>query len=316
MGGVDGYSCSAKAPKECADFLNFIATTEQQTAYYKAFNSPPVNTEAQKAVTEPYLKDVLAAYNKAPYVSQWLDTILGQNVGNALNVAVVDMLAGKSDAQGTHPGRQRRSAEGLRGTSSEQHPRENLDRRSRRRRISRSEAGAARHASLPPTAAASTPRLRLGGAHGDRHPGRAGGHRLRRLRDLPGRHGRLLRLLPLERLRPADRLRRSEELHHHPHGPRLPGGAGPQRLHRGHVAGPPGAGRDPPRAAAQPQDARTVAHPRADLRAVRDLRGRRRNRLEPHALDQRRPQRLARERSASARGPTTGSPIRASRSGR
>ncbi|KQR53482.1 sugar ABC transporter substrate-binding protein [Leifsonia sp. Leaf336] len=100
MGGVDGYSCSVKAPKECADFLNFIATTPQQVAYYKAFNSPPVNTDAQKSVTEPYLKDVLAAYNKAPYVSQWLDTVLGQNIGNALNVAVVDMLAGKTDAKG------------------------------------------------------------------------------------------------------------------------------------------------------------------------------------------------------------------------
>jgi len=97
MGGVDGYSCSVKAPKECADFLNFVASTEQQEAYYKAFNAPPVNSEAQKVVTEPYLKDVLAAYNAAPYVSQWLDTVLGQNVGNALNVAVVDMLAGKSD---------------------------------------------------------------------------------------------------------------------------------------------------------------------------------------------------------------------------
>lgn len=97
MGGVDGYSCSVKAPKECADFLNFVAGTDQQEAYYKAFNAPPVNAEAQKVVTEPYLKDVLKAYNAAPYVSQWLDTVLGQNVGNALNVAVVDMLAGKSD---------------------------------------------------------------------------------------------------------------------------------------------------------------------------------------------------------------------------
>ncbi|WP_025158828.1 ABC transporter substrate-binding protein [Leifsonia aquatica] len=100
MGGVDGYSCSVKAPKECADFLNYLATTPVQTDYYKAFNAPPVNTEAQKAVTEPYLQDVLSAYNKAPFVSQWLDTVLGQNVGNALNVAVVDMLAGKSDAKG------------------------------------------------------------------------------------------------------------------------------------------------------------------------------------------------------------------------
>jgi raffinose/stachyose/melibiose transport system substrate-binding protein len=96
MGGVDGYSCSAKAPKECIDFLNFIGSDAQQVAYYKAYNSPPVNTAAQKEVTEPYLKQILDAYNKAPYVSQWLDTVLGQNVGNALNVAVVDMLAGKS----------------------------------------------------------------------------------------------------------------------------------------------------------------------------------------------------------------------------
>jgi raffinose/stachyose/melibiose transport system substrate-binding protein len=96
MGGVDGYSCSATAPKkECAEFLNFLVTTPQQEAYYKAFNSPPVNLDAQKVVTEPYLQQLLAAYNKAPYVSQYLDTLYGQNVGNALNVAIVNLLAGK-----------------------------------------------------------------------------------------------------------------------------------------------------------------------------------------------------------------------------
>ncbi len=36
MGGVDGYSCSAKAPKQaCADFLNYIATAPVQEAYYR-----------------------------------------------------------------------------------------------------------------------------------------------------------------------------------------------------------------------------------------------------------------------------------------
>lgn len=97
LGGVDGYSCSAQAPTECADFLNYIATTPVQEAYYKAFNAPPVNTEAQQVITEPYLKSVLQAYNDAPFVSQWLDTVYGQNVGNALNTAVVDLLAGESD---------------------------------------------------------------------------------------------------------------------------------------------------------------------------------------------------------------------------
>ncbi|RWZ46242.1 extracellular solute-binding protein [Labedella phragmitis] len=96
MGGVDGYSCSASAPPECVDFLNYLATSDVQKNYYAAFNAPPVNTVAQEAVTEPYLQDILEAYNAAPYVSQWLDTVYGLNVGNALNVGVVDLLAGKS----------------------------------------------------------------------------------------------------------------------------------------------------------------------------------------------------------------------------
>lgn len=100
MGGVDGYSCSATAPPECVEFLNYLATADVQENYYKAFSAPPVNTEAQKAVTEPYLKQIIEAYNEAPFVSQWLDTVYGLNVGNALNVAVVDLLAGNGTPEG------------------------------------------------------------------------------------------------------------------------------------------------------------------------------------------------------------------------
>jgi len=97
LGGIDGYSCSVDAPPACVDFLNYIATSDVQKEYYVAFNAPPVNTVAQEAVTEPYLKQIIEAYNAAPYVSQWLDTVYGQNVGNALNVGVVELLAGDSD---------------------------------------------------------------------------------------------------------------------------------------------------------------------------------------------------------------------------
>jgi len=100
MGGTDGYSCAKDAPKACTDFLNYVLTTQVQEGYYKAFQALPVNKQAQGAVTEDYLKTVLDAYNKAPYVVQWLDTVYGQNVGNALNVGVVDMLAGKGSPQG------------------------------------------------------------------------------------------------------------------------------------------------------------------------------------------------------------------------
>jgi raffinose/stachyose/melibiose transport system substrate-binding protein len=95
MGGLDGYSCSAKAPKvACTEFLNYIVTKGPQQDYYTAFDTIPVNKDAQSVVKEPYLTTVLAAYSKAPFVSQYLDTLYGQNVGNALNTGVVDLLAG------------------------------------------------------------------------------------------------------------------------------------------------------------------------------------------------------------------------------
>ncbi|HEY3437268.1 MAG TPA: extracellular solute-binding protein [Actinotalea sp.] len=97
MGGVDGFSCSAKAPKQCADFLNFFMQKKYQEGYATAFHTLPASQDAQSVVTEPALKDILTAYNDAPYVSVWLDTLFGQNIGNALNGGVVDMLAGKGD---------------------------------------------------------------------------------------------------------------------------------------------------------------------------------------------------------------------------
>jgi raffinose/stachyose/melibiose transport system substrate-binding protein len=100
MGGVDGFSCWVNAPKECVDFLDFMVEQTNQEGYADAFQTLPASQAAQSVVTDPALKDVLTAYNEAPYVVVWLDTLYGQNVGNALNVAVVDMFAGKGDAQG------------------------------------------------------------------------------------------------------------------------------------------------------------------------------------------------------------------------
>lgn len=99
MGGVDGFSCSAQAPKkECTAFLNFFMQKKYQENYATAFVTLPASQEAQSVVTDPSLQSVLESYNNAAYVSVWLDTLYGQNVGNALNSGVVDMLAGKGDA--------------------------------------------------------------------------------------------------------------------------------------------------------------------------------------------------------------------------
>lgn len=101
MGGVDGYSCSSQAPaEECSAFLNFFMSQERQEAYAEAFVTLPASQEAQGVVTDPALLDVLAAYNDAAYVQVWLDTLFGQNVGNALNAGVVEMLAGSGTPDG------------------------------------------------------------------------------------------------------------------------------------------------------------------------------------------------------------------------
>src|SRR5690625_1675945 len=95
MGGADGYACSASAPeKECAAFLNFMIEKENQEKYAEAFHTLPASQEAQGVVEEGALQDILAAYNDASYVMVRLATLVGQNVGNALNTAVVEMLAG------------------------------------------------------------------------------------------------------------------------------------------------------------------------------------------------------------------------------
>ncbi|MDX2816580.1 extracellular solute-binding protein [Streptomyces sp. PA03-5A] len=98
MGGGGGYSLSKNAPKEALGFLQFVVTKDQQRAYAKAFYAIPVNKDAQEVVTDPYNISALQAFNKAAYSMQFLDTVYGQNVGNAMNTAVVNLLAGKGTA--------------------------------------------------------------------------------------------------------------------------------------------------------------------------------------------------------------------------
>ncbi|MFV2143430.1 ABC transporter substrate-binding protein [Isoptericola sp. G70] len=101
MGGGGGYSCSVSAPKDlCADFIALMNSPENQETFYAAFGTIPLNKEAKDAVTEPYNIQMMEALNNATYVSDWLDTNYGQNVGTALNQAVVELLAGNTDAEG------------------------------------------------------------------------------------------------------------------------------------------------------------------------------------------------------------------------
>ena len=100
MGGFDGFSLSKNAPAQAWQFLEFLLTTPQQEAYAKANVTIPINPAAQGVVTDPSAIEVKNALNKAAYTMQFLDTQYGQNVGNALNAAVVNLLAGKGTPAG------------------------------------------------------------------------------------------------------------------------------------------------------------------------------------------------------------------------
>jgi raffinose/stachyose/melibiose transport system substrate-binding protein len=95
MGGIDGYSVAPNAPKQAFEFLEYLLTTPEQKAYATAFITLPVNKAAQSVVTDSVSISSLQALNQAAYVMQFLDTQYGQNVGNALNAAVVNLMAGK-----------------------------------------------------------------------------------------------------------------------------------------------------------------------------------------------------------------------------
>ena len=100
MGGFDGFSLAKNAPVQAWNFLEFLLTTPQQEAYATAFVTIPVNTAAQSVVTDPSAVAAKDAFNKAAYTMQFLDTQYGQNVGNALNAAVVNLFAGKGTPAG------------------------------------------------------------------------------------------------------------------------------------------------------------------------------------------------------------------------
>ncbi len=100
MGGGDGFSCYVDAPAECADFLAYIVSDDVQRGYAEAVGGLPVAPAAADAVTDPVLQEIAQTTSSAAYVQLWMDTLLGPNVGGAMNDGIVNIFNGTGDAQG------------------------------------------------------------------------------------------------------------------------------------------------------------------------------------------------------------------------
>ncbi|WP_228375026.1 ABC transporter substrate-binding protein [Demequina iriomotensis] len=99
MGGGDGFSCFVDAPPECADFLAYIVSDDVQRGYAEAVGGLPVAPAAADAVTDPVLQKIAQTTSSAAYVQLWMDTLLGPNVGGAMNDGIVNIFNGTGDSQ-------------------------------------------------------------------------------------------------------------------------------------------------------------------------------------------------------------------------
>jgi len=99
LGGGDGFACYVDAPPECAEFLAFIVSDENQAGAAEAAGILPVAPAAADSVTNPVLVELSQVAGNAAYVQLWLDTSFGTNVGGAMNDGIVNIFAGTGNAQ-------------------------------------------------------------------------------------------------------------------------------------------------------------------------------------------------------------------------
>jgi ABC-type glycerol-3-phosphate transport system substrate-binding protein len=95
VGGGDGFSCHAKAPKECADFLRYLVGEETQSDYASTGAGIPVNPAAIDKLTTVSLQEAAAGTSEASFLQLWLDKAFGDSVGEAINSGSVGVMSGK-----------------------------------------------------------------------------------------------------------------------------------------------------------------------------------------------------------------------------
>ncbi|HWR85344.1 MAG TPA: extracellular solute-binding protein [Rhodoglobus sp.] len=98
LGGGDGFSCSAWAPPECVELLQYISSPEVQSRFGEIGAGVPVTAGSESSVADPNLQLVLEGRDSASYVQLWFDTTFGPTVGGAMNEGIVSLFGGQGSA--------------------------------------------------------------------------------------------------------------------------------------------------------------------------------------------------------------------------
>lgn len=100
LGGGDGFSCSNKAPEACAAFLKYLTSVPVETELIKANAiTIPSNGGATDAITDPTLKKVLSYLQGVTYNQLYFDQYMTAAIGNAINDATANFMAGQGTPQ-------------------------------------------------------------------------------------------------------------------------------------------------------------------------------------------------------------------------
>jgi raffinose/stachyose/melibiose transport system substrate-binding protein len=94
LGGGDGFGCSAEAPPECAELLEYIMSEDVQAKFAASGSGIPTVPAATEALEDENLKAVAEGLANASFVQLWLDTAYGTTVGNAMNEGITNLFGG------------------------------------------------------------------------------------------------------------------------------------------------------------------------------------------------------------------------------
>ncbi|MBF0689856.1 MAG: extracellular solute-binding protein [Cellulomonas sp.] len=100
LGGGDAWACSEKSPDVCVDFIEFLLASDQQKRFAELDMGLPTLPSATAFVAAPELAQLLSFRNEAPYVQLYFDTAFGENIGGAMNDAIVSVFNSNGTSQG------------------------------------------------------------------------------------------------------------------------------------------------------------------------------------------------------------------------
>lgn len=99
MGGGDAWSVSAGAPDIAVEFAQYLLSDEVQTGFAELDMGLPTNPAATDSIANETLAQLIPVRDSGGTTQLYLDTRLGQSVGNAMNDAIALAFAGQAGPQ-------------------------------------------------------------------------------------------------------------------------------------------------------------------------------------------------------------------------